>query len=185
MACRQDRLASVKGNFYTLKVMAKEEGLELSLEGVKERLLSLDSHVLSQAEGIGLFGSLVRGDFHSRSDIDVFIVVSDQEGKKGLELDHIWYERIMKVLAPFQRDVTVLIYDFKCLREICNWYVLRLASDGVIIYDKEGKVNELFKKILKAAREAGLVKMIIGDVKVWAKKLPWKIGERFEVKVID
>ena len=46
----------------------------LSIEKVKEALLSLGDK-LTEAEAIGICGSLARGDFDDKSDIDIFVIV--------------------------------------------------------------------------------------------------------------
>ena len=115
-----------------------------TIETVKEALLSL-GEVLEEAEAIGIFGSLARGTLSPRSDIDVFVVVREKDPHG--EDDMRWWLRIQRVLEPFQRDVTVLVYTVRGLKQISNWYVLRLASEGVIVYDRGG-ITQLFQQIL-------------------------------------
>ena len=43
-------------------------------------------------------GSLARGDFHERSDIDIFVIV-----KERLVDDRIWWDRRSDVLQDFGR----------------------------------------------------------------------------------
>lgn len=151
-----------------------------TLEGIRERILGL-GHVLEEAEAIGLFGSLARGDFSpNTSDIDIFVVVKEKGA--GFEIDDLWYQKINKALEDFGREVTVLVYSISGLKNISSWYVLRLATEGIIIYDKSG-IKNLFAEIIKAAEEAGLVEeeMPHGR-KVWAAK-GLKFGEVLEVKV--
>lgn len=155
--------------------------LEVSIERVKEAILSLGDSV-AEAEGIGIFGSLVRGDFGPRSDIDIFVVIDDKDDRQ--DIDDIWCKRIHKVLRPFERDVTVLVYTIKALKNVCNWYVLRLASDGISIYDR-GRVKPLFVEILDAAKKAGLEQREMAGTMVWAPKRKIKMGEVFEVSVED
>jgi predicted nucleotidyltransferase len=137
----------------------------LSMEGVEE------------AEAIGIFGSLARGDFCERSDIDVFVIV--EEWRKDME--RVWWERVQEALKDVRRDVTVIVYSIKALKDIANWYVLRLASEGVILHDVGG-VKELFKKIVATAHKAGLRERKIGTHKVWsAKDATW--GKKFSVRL--
>jgi predicted nucleotidyltransferase len=151
---------------------------KLFISGISQAVLSLGDKLL-EAEAIGIFGSLARGDFHDRSDIDIFVVV--QEKKPGVDVDKLWWDRINEALKDYQRDVTVLVYSIEGLKRIITWYVLRLASEGIFIYDKGG-VKELFVRIIKTAKEAGLVERKIGTHKVWtAPKL--KLGERLVLEV--
>ena len=87
------------------------------------------------------------------------------------------------MLREFRRDITVLVYSIKGLKKIINWYVLRLASEGIVIYDKGG-VKDLFNKIIAAAREAGLVEKEIGGHKVWSAET-LEFGQRLVVEVKD
>jgi predicted nucleotidyltransferase len=149
-----------------------------TIEEVKEALLSLGD-LLQEAEAVGIFGSLARGNFSPRSDIDIFVVVK----RKGIEDDELWWHRINDALRKFERDVTVLVYSVEALRKIAGWDVLRLATDGIFAFDK-GNIEELFRKIVDAARKAGLVQVKRGEHWVWSA--PWlKFGELLEFEVED
>ncbi len=162
-----------------LSVTTQEQSLTQheTLEQVRRALLSLGS-ALEEAAAIGVCGSLVRPDaWGARSDIDVFVVV-EHLAPNG-ETDRLWWQRVRDALDPFNRDVTVLVYARRGLEAISNWYVLRLASEGVLIYDRGG-IAELFAEIKAAALRAGLVEDQIEGMQYW-KKQP--LGEIFEVKV--
>jgi predicted nucleotidyltransferase len=149
---------------------------EVLLRQIKEALLSLDDG-LWQAEAIGICGSLARGkDFGPRSDIDVFVVVKEDDLEP--EAHRMWWDRIRKALDGLNRDVTVLVYTRKALEEVCNWYVLRLASEGIVLFDKGG-IKELFGRIVQAARGAGLLEEEIEGDMVWTSRI--KHGETLEV----
>lgn len=81
---------------------------------VKETTLSVGEK-LKEVGGIGIMGSLARGDFNEKSDIDVFVVV--RERKEDEDVDRIWEERINGVLSKFKRDVTVIVYSMKGLKK--------------------------------------------------------------------
>lgn len=149
------------------------------LKKVKKAILSLDDE-LWEAEAVGVFGSLARGkDFSARSDIDIFVIV--REKKPGVETDKLWWKRIKRALRELERDVTVLVYTVKGLERISNWYVLRLASEGILVFDK-GDIGELFQRITETAREAGMVEERIGDRRVWMLK-GIQLGEVVEVQL--
>lgn len=151
-----------------------------TVDKVKEVLLSLGD-ALQEAEAVGIFGSLARGDFSPTSDIDVFVVVRTKG--EGFEVDELWWHRINDALRGFERDVTVLVYSVEALRKIAGWYVLRLATDGIFVFDK-GNIEDLFRKIVEAARRAGLVQVKRGKHWVWSA--PWlKPGEVLEFEVED
>lgn len=151
-----------------------------NLAAVKEAILSLGEQ-LKEAEAIGVMGSLVRGDFNDHSDIDVFVVI--KERRPGYDVDRVWWERIRDVLGKFRRNVTVITYSVNGLKKIINWYVLRLASEAIFIYDKGG-IKELFNRIIETARQAGLEEREIGTHKVWSAK-NLKLGQRLVLEVKD
>ena len=159
----------------------KEGGKILAkiLEEIKKAILK-SGESFKEIEGIGLCGSLARGDFSSKSDIDIFIVIP--EGLSEREAWLTWNKKLREFLKDFERDITVLIYSLKSLREISSWYVLRLASEGQLIYDRDGKVETLFKKIIQVAKKAGLTEEEIHGHKYWIKK-DLKIGKTFEIRV--
>jgi len=151
-----------------------------SLLKIKEAILSLREK-LEEAEAIGVMGSMARGDCDEHSDIDIFVVV--KERKPGCDVDRIWWKRIKEALKGFRRDVTVITYSVKGLKSISSWYVLRLASEGALIYDRGG-IKGLFDRIIKTAREAGLVERKIGNHKVWSAK-NLRAGQKLMLEVKD
>jgi len=151
---------------------------EVTLERVKEMLLSSLSDSLQEVEALGICGSLARGTgFSERSDIDIFVIVREKE--PGDTTDKRWWQRIQRVLEPFGRDVTVLVYSVAGLKAVSNWYVLRLAAEGVLIHDR-ADIARLFEQIVQAARRAGLVQEMIGDRLVWTVS-PDRAGAPIEV----
>lgn len=128
--------------------------------------------------GIGIFGSLARGDFNKYSDIDVFVIVKE---KKGYQTSLDWYRKINNLLKDFKRDVTVLVYPMRALKLISSWYVLRLAREGILLYDN-ANIKEIFRDIIKEAKRHRLIEEKIGRHKVWvAKNL--RLGETLELKL--
>ena len=90
---------------------------EVTLERVKEILLSSLSDSLQEVEALGICGSLARGTgFSEHSGIDIFVIVREKE--PGDTTDKRWWQRIQRVLEPFGRDVTVLVYSVAGLKAI-------------------------------------------------------------------
>lgn len=163
--------------------MARAAGqwYEVTLERVREVLLSSLGDDLQEAEALGICGSLARGtDFSEHSDIDVFVIVQKKE--PGDTTDKRWWQRIQRALEPFGRDVTVLVYSVAGLKAVSNWYVLRLAAEGVLIYDR-ADIARLLGQIVQAAQQAGLVQEMIGDHLVWTVS-PDRAGEPIEVTLV-
>lgn len=163
----------------TLKEQNKQSQ-QVTLDRVKETLLSALADRLQEVEALGIFGSLARGsDFSERSDIDVFVIVREKE-PNGVT-DQRWWQWVKKALEPFDRDVTVLVYTVAGLRTIANWYVLRLAAEGVLVYDR-ADIAGLFDQIVQAAHRAGLVQERIGERQVWTLS-PERAGQPLEISL--
>jgi len=161
-----------------MKKDRENERIPVTVEGVKNAILLLGEE-LQQAEAIAIIGSLARGKITPRSDIDILVVVKEKH--PGVEMDIQWYERIRKALAKFEREVTVLVYPRKALENISSWYVLRVAAEGIIIFD-QGNIADLFRRIVEAAYKAGLIQEKLGDVYIWT--CPGiKFGQIIEVKL--
>jgi len=101
---------------------------------------------------VGLFGSLARGDFDERSDIDIFVITEKEIPLK--EQDELYYA-FSELVAKFRRDITVLVYDIKGLKKIPTWQTLNLVKDAHFVYDKV-EIKSIFQRILQAAREHGI-----------------------------
>lgn len=128
---------------------AAEQWYEVTLGRVREVLLSSLGDDLQEVEALGICGSLARGtDCAEHSDIDVFVIVREKEPDDTT--DRRWWQRIQRALEPFGRDVTVLVYSVAGLKTVSNWYVLRLAAEGVLIHDR-ADIARLFEQIVQAA----------------------------------
>lgn len=136
----------------------------------------------SDVEAIGLFGSVARGEFSPRSDIDIFIVIPDGILERESWLK--WNRKMREILKTLHRDITVLIYSRKSLKEISSWYVLRLASEGQLVYDRNGEIKKIFEKMIQRAKDSGLVEEEIHGHKYWIKR-DLRIGQTFEMKMSD
>ncbi|MDZ7262311.1 MAG: nucleotidyltransferase domain-containing protein [candidate division KSB1 bacterium] len=147
-------------------------------EYVSQKILSRGDY-LQQLEAIGIFGSLARTDFTDRSDIDIFVVVDEVKDQEE-ETEKLWYDRISDLLTELHRDVTVLVYSIKALTKVATWHTIRLASEGILLYDK-GKVKNIFEAIVKEAKRVGLVEKKFGRRKVWMMGRALKRGEIIEV----
>ncbi len=118
-------------------------------KAVKQLVRELGDRVVA----VSLFGSQARGEVTSRSDYDFFVVVKDlKEGNRRFKI----YDPLYKVL---KRDVTVIDMDEDSLfREdlTINSLLLNIAWDSIVLYDPEGKLRNLFKRIKNAVEKSGL-----------------------------
>jgi predicted nucleotidyltransferase len=124
--------------------------IERVKDGVRQIALTLGK---KEILAVGLFGSLTRGDFDKRSDIDIFVITEKELPLR--EQDELYYT--LSVLIPkFGRDITVLVYDINGLKKIPTWQTLNLVKDAYFVYDRAG-VENIFKKILQEAEKPGIV----------------------------
>jgi predicted nucleotidyltransferase len=102
---------------------------------------------------VGLLGSLARGDFNERSDIDIFVITRDP---LSLEEQHRFYHEYHELIGLFHRDITVLVYDIKDLKSVPSWQTLNMVRDAQFVYDR-AEIQKLFKRILKEAEAHGII----------------------------
>jgi len=126
----------------TIIEKVKDEVRQIALRLGKKELLA-----------VGLFGSLTRGDFNERSDIDIFIITEKEIPLR--EQDELYYA-FSELIPTFGRDITVLVYDMNGLKRIPTWQTLNLVKDACFVYDRAG-VEKIFGMILQEAEEHGVV----------------------------
>lgn len=102
---------------------------------------------------VGLFGSLARGDFDERSDIDIFIITEKEIPLR--EQDELYYA-FSELIPKFGRDITVLVYDMDGLKKVPTWQTLNLVKDACFVYDCAG-IEKIFERILQKAEEHGII----------------------------
>ncbi len=102
---------------------------------------------------VGLFGSLARGDYDEKSDIDIFVITERELSLE--EQDKLYYE-FSGLIKKFKRDVTVLVYDIESLKKVPSWQTLNLLRDAIFAYDRGG-IEEVFREILRKAEERGII----------------------------
>jgi len=124
---------------------------------MREKILSEIKRILEDLGrkdvlAAGLFGSLARGDFNERSDIDIFIIT-----EKELEINEQdkFYYAFSELRRKFGRDTTVLVYDMRSLKRVPSWQTLNMVRDAIFAYDV-ANVREIFKKILDEAEKHGI-----------------------------
>ncbi len=120
----------------------KEEVRKIALNSRKREVLA-----------VGLFGSLARGDFNKKSDIDIFIITNTELTLK--EQDELYYT-FSELIPKFGRGVTVLVYDIESLKKVPSWQTLNLVKDACFVYDS-GRIKEAFKMILEKAEQYGII----------------------------
>lgn len=118
--------------------------VELAYEASRRLIDALGDRIVA----IALFGSWARGEASSCSDVDFFIVVREfNDRDRRFKIYHYLHD-------VFRCDVTVIDVDESSLFKddlIITPMLLNIAYDSIILYDPSGKLNELFKRIKRAA----------------------------------
>ncbi|NIM97864.1 MAG: hypothetical protein GTO24_07225 [candidate division Zixibacteria bacterium] len=119
-------------------------------DGIRQIALGLGKREIL---AVGLFGSLTRGNFDERSDIDIFVITREEFPLK--EQDELYYT-FSQLIPRFGRDITVLVYDINGLKRIPTWQTLNLVKDAYFVYDRAG-IAKIFEKILQEAEKEGIL----------------------------
>jgi predicted nucleotidyltransferase len=123
--------------------------IERIKQEIKQTTLGLEK---KEILAVGLFGSIARGDFDEKSDIDIFVITEKELKLK--EQDELYYI-FSELIAKFKRDVTVLVYDINGIKNVPSWQTLNLLNDAHFLYDCGG-IKEMFKSILEEAEKYGI-----------------------------
>lgn len=145
------------------------------LENIKNDILLLGERHLNELMAIGIFGSILQESFNERSDIDIFIVVDDKTYEEGMistgavrKLHYKWYSLLSEIIYnKYRRGTTVLIYPYSGIKNVASWKTISLASDSLLVYDKDGLISSMFKRICEKAIEAGLERVKAIKQYIW------------------
>lgn len=136
-------------------------------------------------EAVVLFGSCARMEAVERSDIDFFVVVQGLP-KEPVRRRYVVYDALTPVLRKFKRDVSVIEVDAKDVGRQITSLLINIAHDGVVLYDRDGRIKSLFNKVKSAVKKAGLVRYKTCEGTYgWKPGQELKPGEVFIVKLED
>ena len=136
-------------------------------------------------EAVVLFGSCARMEAVEWSDIDFFVVVHGLP-KEIVRRRYMVYDALTPVLRRFKRDVRVIEVDSKDVERQITPLLINIAHDGIILYDKDGRIERLFNRVKSAVKKAGLVRYKTSDGKYgWKPSQELKPGEVFIVQLED
>jgi|GEM_PF-734240 len=127
--------------------------MKMDIERIKEGI----KRIAQKFQGkdilaVGLFGSLARGDFHQKSDIDIFVITKRELTLK--EQDELYFA-FSELIPEFRKDVTVLVYDIESLKKIPTWQTLNLIKDAQFVFDK-AEIEKIFREILLNIEKQGI-----------------------------
>jgi predicted nucleotidyltransferase len=130
---------------------------------------------------IGICGSLARGDYHERSDIDIFVVIPEENWHKGIQDE--WYYRLYNLLYKrYHRDITVFVYTPELLKKVPCWATLNMVTEGILVIDRAG-ISKIFERIIERAKQIGLALKKIGKYPTWVMGRPVRPGEVISLEV--
>jgi len=144
---------------------------------------SLRERFGDRLEAVVLFGSYAREEAVQLSDVDFFIVV------RGLPTDpverrlHV-YESLTPVIRRFKVDVNVIEMDEREIGKSLTPLLVNIAHDGLILFDRNGRITSFFERLRGAVKKAGLVRFRTNDGKYgWRPARQLQRGEPLVVKV--
>lgn len=136
-------------------------------------------------EAVVLFGSCARMEAVERSDIDFFVVVHGLP-KEPVKRRYMVYDALTPVLRKFKRDVRVIEVDAKDVGRQITPLLINIAHDGIVLYDRDGKIEGLFNNVKSAVKKAGLVRYKTREGKYgWKPTQELKPGEVFIIQLED
>jgi predicted nucleotidyltransferase len=127
--------------------------LEVIVEGLKRCCYLLEELLNDEFLGLILFGSWARGEGREGSDVDVFIVL---KSLGGMEVRSRVYKVISECVNKPITLVDVRVDElFKDEVELTP-LLLNILADGVVIYDKTGRLGELKLRLREFIESVGL-----------------------------
>ncbi len=130
-----------------------------------------------------LFGSHAREEAAKLSDVDFFVVV------RGLPTDPVErrldvYESLTPIVRRFRIDVSVIEMDEREIGRSLSPLLINIAHEGLILYDRDGRITTFFERLREAVKRAGLVRFRTSDGKYgWRPVRQLQRGERLVIRV--
>jgi len=124
-------------------------------------------------KAVVLFGSLVRGDFHSKSDIDMLVIIDDTLAKFSPEQKDRFDYEIRDIAEKISEKITVqpawTLTEFWDMARIGHPLLYTIVRDGWALYD-----TGFFIPIRKLL-EAGKIPTTLESVEMFMQGSPTKI----------
>jgi len=159
----------------------KEEKNKEELEKIRKRQISIANkfkdEVVKKYKGIikavVLFGSLVRGDFHSKSDIDMLVIFDDTAARFSPEQKERFDYEIREIGEKISDKITVQpawsLTEFWDMARIGHPLLYTIVRDGWALYD-----TGFFIPVRKLL-EAGKIPTTLESVEMFIQGAPTKI----------
>jgi len=141
-------------------------GIQIMLAGLEQVVKVFKEKLGKSLIGIALFGSTTRGEAHSDSDWDIFIIAK--------ELPDNAFERQMFLRSMLPREMGTKVSVMAKTKDEFEHRLLPvyldIATDAVILFDPEGYLERKFKQIRGILEKEGLVRKKVHNTWVWVWK---------------
>ncbi len=123
---------------------------------------------------VAMFGSAARGEGNERSDLDFLVVL--RQIPKSLDRRSQVYKPIRDatIQAGRGRDITVIDLDEEFIMDEnaeVTPFMLNIASDAMVLYDREGELASFLERVRRLIEIAGLERYKCKDGKYgWKPK---------------
>lgn len=148
------------------------------LELLRDRLSLLG---VPYVKSVVLFGSRARGETRERSDVDLVVLLENCEVEDPVARRRLLHMLIREALGGAFGDLTVV--DFELERflkpEKVSPLLLNVYWDGVVVYDKTGKLCDFLREARERIVKSGLKRVKDGEAYLWVLPKPMK-----EVKIL-
>jgi len=178
------------------KLLTEENAWE-NLEAVPSYFQNYLSNFLSELRkkfrvtllSVILFGSIARGKWTKSSDLDLFIIFSDDHPDKrklnetlvNLIIDfHEWKVRNKLKDDTSVHSIQATVMRLKDLNAFRTLFY-DIAMDGIIIFDKDQTGQKFIERIGRRMKEKHLIRIYVGDRDFFWKHEKFKFGELREL----
>lgn len=106
--------------------------------------------------------------------------------KEPVRRRFVVYDALTPVLKEFKRGVSVIEVDAGEIGKQITPLLINIAHDGIILYDRTGRMGGLLRRVKDAVEKAGLVRYKTRDGKYgWKPSRGLKPGEVFTIQLED
>ena len=143
---------------------------------IKESIGILTRKYPDKIVAVGVFGSLARGDYTDRSDVDILVIVKDWAD--GMERRYAIYDVIFQIIRT---DISLLDIDLEDAEKLLEGEIVLTSSmlnvlyDCIIIYDPHNILQRLVDSVKRLVKKWRLVRYRVGRAYGWRFNEPNKI----------
>ena len=143
---------------------AVSEFLEFLKEKFGEKLVS-----------VVVYGSVARSTYREGSDVDI-LVVCENFPERLLERIDLFVDKKFEIAV--ERGVRISVMPLSMEEARCNQPIyLDMAFEGIILYDKNGFIENVLKNLRRKLEELGAERVRYGRWYLWKLKRNIKVGE--------